>query len=310
MSEHPLDRVILDLATSQSAMVSTAQLTTLGVSPQTLVHLVATGVLKHPGRGLYAVSSLVEPSPAGWHRQLAAGAQLIYQDAILSGTSSLLAHGVTTWGVDLARVRIVREVDKSTGLGCFHISPRRGLPAVDTDWGPALPVAEAVVQLAMDGGVAAALVSADDALHKELVTPHALTTAYERVSFWPRSSRARTVVVLADGRRESVGETRCATALLTGDIEVIPQFVVTDDSGAFVARSDFLVKGTKVLIEFDGKMKYAAGDPETLWAEKRREDRLRALGYSVVRITWSDLERPGAVLAKVRAALGRALVTA
>lgn len=77
-------------------------------------------------------------------------------------------------------------------------------------------------------------------------------------------------------------------------------------TGAFVARVDFLVAGTRVVVEFDGKSKYADGDPAVLWAEKRREDRLRRLGYVVVRITWADLETPGAVAARVRTALAAA----
>jgi len=40
-----------------------------------------------------------------------------------------------------------------------------------------------------------------------------------------------------------------------------------------------------------------------LWKEKRREDRLRRLGYVVVRLTWADLERPGGVAAAVRRAI-------
>ena len=86
-------------------------------------------------------------------------------------------------------------------------------------------------------------------------------------------------------------------------IEVIPQVEVRDGRGWLVGRVDFVVRGTKLIIEVDGKVKYATGDPEVLWREKKREDALRALGYTVVRITWSDLERPGAVVAKVRAAL-------
>ncbi len=84
---------------------------------------------------------------------------------------------------------------------------------------------------------------------------------------------------------------------------VTPQVVISDRDGSFVARVDFLVDGTAVVVEFDGKVRYAAGDPGVLWQEKRREDRLRRLGYVVVRITWADLETPGAVAAKVRAAL-------
>jgi very-short-patch-repair endonuclease len=92
-------------------------------------------------------------------------------------------------------------------------------------------------------------------------------------------------------------------ALAMARIAVTPQVTITDRRGEFVARVDFLVDGANVVVEFDGKVKYAAGDPAVLWDEKRREDRLRRLGYVVVRITWADLERPGAVAAAVRAAL-------
>lgn len=147
------------------------------------------------------------------------------------------------------------------------------------------------------------MVSADDALHRGLTTPQSLVEALAAIRNWPLSHRARTVVDLWCGRRESVGESRCGIDLALAGISVASQVVVRDGSGAFVARVDFLVEGTNVIVEFDGKVKFASGDPEVLWAEKRREDRLRRLGYVVVRITWADLERPGAVAAKVRSAL-------
>ncbi|MFW5472506.1 hypothetical protein ACOCJ5_04280 [Knoellia sp. CPCC 206450] len=81
---------------------------------------------------------------------------------------------------------------------------------------------------------------------------------------------------------------------------------VRDAFGRLVGRVDFLVEGTSVIVEFDGRVKFAAGDPAVLWAEKRREDELRALGYVVVRITWADLQVPGQVAAKVRRALAAA----
>lgn len=57
------------------------------------------------------------------------------------------------------------------------------------------------------------------------------------------------------------------------------------------------------LLQVDGKVKFASGDPDVLWAEKRREDQLRAMGYTVVRITWAGLETRGKVAAKVRRAM-------
>ena len=68
-------------------------------------------------------------------------------------------------------------------------------------------------------------------------------------------------------------------------------------------RGDFLVSGTRVLVEFDGRLKYS--DRDSLFAEKQREDRIRSLGFEVVRITWSDLRDPARVRRLVDAAIAR-----
>ena len=62
-----------------------------------------------------------------------------------------------------------------------------------------------------------------------------------------------------------------------------------------------------MVIEFDGKIKYGGvGGLQALVDEKAREDRLRALGYEIVRLTWADLARPGRVKVMVLAAVKRA----
>lgn len=66
---------------------------------------------------------------------------------------------------------------------------------------------------------------------------------------------------------------------------------------------DFLLED-RVVVEFDGMLKYE--NPADLAAEKLREDRLRALGYEVVRLTWADLADAEVVRAKVEAARERA----
>ena len=73
-----------------------------------------------------------------------------------------------------------------------------------------------------------------------------------------------------------------------------------------VARVDLLV-GARVILEFDGALKYA-DDPSglSLFKEKLREDRLRALGFVVVRVSWADLTNPARLLARVYAALAAA----
>jgi very-short-patch-repair endonuclease len=72
---------------------------------------------------------------------------------------------------------------------------------------------------------------------------------------------------------------------------------------------DFLFRQERVVVEFDGAVKYggaAQSGQLALVAEKRREDAIRRLGYVVVRLTWADLRNPERVGALVRAAFRQA----
>ena len=110
---------------------------------------------------------------------------------------------------------------------------------------------------------------------------------------------------MADGASESAGESR--TRLLLTDLGwTVRSQVRVLDGEEVVARVDLLV-GERVVVEFDGLVKYEGADGRAaLAAEKRREDRLRALGYEVVRLTWADLDHPARVDAMLRRAAARA----
>jgi len=60
-----------------------------------------------------------------------------------------------------------------------------------------------------------------------------------------------------------------------------------------------------VILEFDGALKYGGTGADALIAEKVREDRLRDLGYEVVRVTWADLAQPLELIARIRRAIDR-----
>ncbi len=305
-----VDPTLRGLAAGQRGMFTAAQARSLGVSALVLERLVREVHLLHPGRGLYAVTEDVDQEPEAWHRHLCAGAHLLYDDASLTSGSAALAHDLPVWGVDLRRPDLHRPVDRAVGVKAFRVRPRPTNPfrpaPVTTRLGTADGVATALVQLALDHGPVAGSVSADHALHVGKVTLDQLTGAASLVSSWPGSSRVRAMLGFVDGRSESVGETRCRIELMAHGIQLTPQVPIREVNGRLVGRVDFLVEGTMVIVEFDGKVKYADGDANVLWDEKRREDRLRALGYIVLRITWADLERPGAAIAKVRRALAQA----
>ncbi len=90
------------------------------------------------------------------------------------------------------------------------------------------------------------------------------------------------------------------------------QFEVRDSAG-LIGFADFGWQDEMTLGEFDGRRKYAVppgADPQqaeqVVWREKRREDRLRAAGFEVVRWTWEDLYKPAALIARLETALSRA----
>jgi len=283
-------------------MFTTAQAARFCVAPRTLVRLCKAEIIDNEMRGLYRVRSMRHSDPVEAHRQLMRGVRLLYPDSAFAGVSAAIAHGMPVWGADLSRPVIRRPVDRGRGTRGVIVR-RRYLPAVETDFGPVVPAANAVVEVAVDHGIQQGLVSCDFALHHELFTMDHLNDAVDLVRDWPNGSRALSMASFTDWRMESVLESRGRFLCLTHNIPVTPQVEIHDSKGRLVARVDLLVTGTRVVIEFDGKLKYASGSPEVLWAEKNREDALRALGYVVVRLTWADVENPRRAIARIRRAL-------
>ncbi|GAB3582540.1 hypothetical protein [Calidifontibacter terrae] len=224
--------------------------------------------------------------------------------AVAGYGSAALRHGLALHNEDLSTVHLCRlgRGRSKRALG-FHLhAAARRLDPVDG----VEHLATTVVQLA-SGDLEAGLVAGDDALHRQLINREQL----ERAALASRSATGAAKVAQllqrADGRHESAGETLAAMRLREAGIDLEAQFAVpgsakwTQSGQGY--RTDFRVSGSRLLIEFDGKLKYAK--PEALWEEKKREDRIRSLGWMVVRLTWADLFN-GRAAAKVRAALAMA----
>jgi very-short-patch-repair endonuclease len=76
--------------------------------------------------------------------------------------------------------------------------------------------------------------------------------------------------------------------------------VQVHDGDGLVGRVDVLFPAAKVVIEVDG---YAYHSRAAFQADRTKQNRLIAAGYTVLRFTWADLtERPEAVLKAIRTA--------
>ena len=113
----------------------------------------------------------------------------------------------------------------------------------------------------------------------------------------PGLSTARAALDLADGLAESPGESRLRVLLTRLGIEFVAQHWVRTSAGRHY-RVDFYLPALGVVLEYDGRVKYAGDNAgldggrsgqESLIAEKRREDDLRLDGFGVGRVTASGL---------------------
>ena len=297
-------------AADQHGIVNLADLRDAGLPRRDVAHLVRRGELTRLARAWYAVGPVQDDEE---RHVLATRAALRSHSgrAVAGHHSALLLMGVPTYQADLRAVRLSRRTPGPTSttptlrLGRC-VPPGMQLSETVT---PAL----AAVQHGLSAGAVAALVSADGVLHRGLATFAELWAATDLVSGHPHSVGIADLLRGADGRHESPGETRLAYALRLQGVAATPQ-VAIPGSRAVV---DFLLDEAPVVIEFDGRVKYGrdADEPDpfsrrrsreqVVWDEKRREDRLRELGYEVVRVVWSDLDSPRELAARIRRAVER-----
>ena len=173
---------------------------------------------------------------------------------------------------------------------------RRELEPADiaeVDGVPVTSLLRTLLDISRDCPLAFAVAVVDDALRCSLVTLHEFRDYCVRNRVRTHQGRIDLVLDHADGRRETVAESICAMRFVEHSIDGFePQVVIRDETGAFVARTDFADEAAKVIAEFDGAGKYhlEGADPKRSFElERRREYALRNLGYTVFRITWADL---------------------
>lgn len=256
-------------------------------------------------RGVYAdAAALTAADVAGRTRVQVAAARLLSDvDLVAMGATAALLRGLPLLGAPPAKLQLAeRKPDRprhhgaSTTLCADEVEIVGGVPVTS--------LARTAVDVARVRGATAGVVTADAVLSRG-VPREALLAVLDGRSRWPGLTAARSAVALADGRSESalesLGRVRFAEqGLPAPDLQVL----IADADGPF-ARVDQCWKAQQTVAEADGAVKYVTR--ADLFAEKRREDRLRDLGWEVVRYTWDDaLHRPELLAARVRRAFLRA----
>lgn len=305
------------VAESQGGVFSRGQALACGYTPRGIRDRVRSGRWLRVRYGQYAEALDLSPL-APWDQELVRYQRLVYAvmnamrpgSVAISHQSSLLLHGLPLWGVDLSEVHLSRLDERRHSGPVAGVRYHRGILAPDDLatigglTGTTLP--RAVVESACTTSFEAAVVFADAALRDHGIDVPELRRLLELTEFWPGSATARAALGFADGRSESVGESRLRVLIHNQGLPPPELQVVYRDSDGIIGRVDFDFSGYNTVVEFDGKLKYAGASSDVLVQEKNREDRLRGIGREVVRITWPDLDRPAHTAATIRAAFARA----
>lgn len=292
-----------------------ADLAALGLSANEVSRLLRTTDLRRIRRGVY--SNDPEPSDqiAGY-RELCLAVARVNPASVLSHVSAAVLHGLPTFNHQYATVHLTRLDGSAHGRRRPGLHIHRGaLDAVDVGQvadarvtGPA----RTAVDLARTVSYERSVMVGDAALHAG-VRPADL----ERLLLDARGLKgigaARRSVAFWDGRSDTPGESLSRIRLTAiGLAPPVLQLEVWIEE-VLIARGDFGWPEEGVIGEFDGKIKYGRAmlkkgqtSGDAVFAEKRREDRLRDLGWEVVRWTWADLSRPEEIRSRFDRAFLRA----
>ena len=152
-------------------------------------------------------------------------------------------------------------------------------------------IEQTIVDIACENGCEAALIAADFALHNQLTSVERITELASRQGPRPGINNIRSVLVVSDGRVESPAESRMRWRFHVAGFAVPEPQVIVIAQGK-VYRVDGYDATSRTIYEADGKYKYALhenGQVQAFFDERNRDAPLRSLGFTVLRVQFSDV---------------------
>ncbi|MGW6198343.1 type IV toxin-antitoxin system AbiEi family antitoxin domain-containing protein [Kribbella sp. NPDC055110] len=297
------------IAAQQGGVFSRRQALAGGCTHEQIVRCLRDGSWEQIRRGQYAEKLDLTVLPP-WERarfvhlrQVHAAMNAMRPNSVaVSHQSALVLHGMPIWGLDLSRVHVTRMDGQSGGLVAgvqHHLGVLTAADLTVVDGRLVTNVARAALESACTTSFEVGVVGFDAALRGGHLGEDDVLRLRSASTFWPGSATARQALRFGNGLAESVGESRLRVLMHEHGLPEPRLQTEFHDRHGLIGRVDFDFDGYNLVVEFDGALKYGGGSPEVLIQEKRREDRLRALGLTVVRTNWSDFDHPALLAASL-----------
>lgn len=299
------DHILTRYASQQYGLVGRSQLLDAGVTEAKITHRLRTGHLVRIYRGVYRIAG-GEPT---WHSDLMAALLYCGPGSALSHRSAARLHELLRLPelveICTPRRRRARELPQSWVIHTSIVFPKSDLIRVG---GLTCTTVERTL-IDLGAVVSRRRVShaVEEAIRSERTDLELLSYVHQR----RRGRGRRGAGVLASVLEEVPFLDQTESPLERDFLDLvdragIPRPVaqhVIEDNGLFVARVDFLWSEQRVVVEVDGHTYHSTRDQRS--SDSSRQNRLTALGYTVLRFTSDQLRdsRPE-VVSTVRRALG------
>jgi very-short-patch-repair endonuclease len=299
--EGPEDAKVAELARRQHGVVGREQLCALGLSERAIQHRLEVGRLHRLYPAVYAVGHRLLPKRA-W---LMAAVLASGPEAVLSHRSAAALWGLRGYSEGAVHVTLSRKSTSSKQIRRHH-SPLPPDEVTIKDGIPVTSVPRTIFDLAA---------TEDTDVIQNLLREAEFLELWDRLSLWDLVARypgrrgvAKVQAALErlkdepPGRKRTPLEERFAPFLRRYHLP-LPRFNDWIVLGPKSYQVDCHWSGTGQIVELDG---WQGHRTRTAFREDRARDRiLRVAGYSVTRLTWSQLDdEPGAVAADLRVLLG------
>jgi hypothetical protein len=278
-------------------LFTAAQALAAGLSAGQIQHRVRSGRWVKVARGHYRRSDGVVPLDVDAvararieHMHRAIVAQRRHPSSVIAFHSAALVHGLPLFDPLPPEPCLIVPPGRWAGQRSGVILRRVTCAASDVDARntPVTTPTRTWLDLARRHSIADALAAGDGGLRAGLLYAGLIRRSLVEIGEMPGSVRAAGVLAHLDARRETPLESGSWAYFIEHRLPLpLLQISLHDDQGRLPARVDFLWEEAHLVGECDGRLKHTSID--VLYAEKRREDELRALGLGVGRWGWRDL---------------------
>jgi len=269
------------------------------VDPRTLRRSAARGELIRAHRGAFvdAVDWAVLSPQSRYRTRILAAARASRTRPVVSHVSAAVLHGAPLVGRIPDVVHVVSTISAGTRTEHGFRKHAAASPGgvVELDGVPVTALVRTLADVALSEPFLTAVAILDWAFRQHAITAEDVVDDLARRGVVRSRRRAELALAFADPRSGSPGESLSRVRIHELGFPAPELQCPFSDSRGQIGVVDFWWPASRTVGEFDGVAKYIREEyaqgrsvAEIVLDEKRRENRLRALGLTVVRWEWAD----------------------